>query len=96
MEWRREVSKRTTDRDSLLESIKRCSVSEIKRVAHEKERWRSMIASITRLAPLEIDTEVGGRRGAVGPRALCEPQGSQAHGFESWPRSEVRKGIHSG
>ncbi|MPC07787.1 hypothetical protein E2C01_000354 [Portunus trituberculatus] len=24
------------------------------------------------------------------------PQGSQAHRFESWPQSEVRKGIHSG
>ncbi|MPC69168.1 hypothetical protein E2C01_063383 [Portunus trituberculatus] len=23
-------------------------------------------------------------------------QGSQAHGLESWPWSEVRKGIHSG
>ncbi|MPC96909.1 hypothetical protein E2C01_092190 [Portunus trituberculatus] len=29
-------------------------------------------------------------------RALWAPEGSQAHGFESWPRSEVRKGIHSG
>ncbi|MPC37935.1 hypothetical protein E2C01_031429 [Portunus trituberculatus] len=30
-----------------------------------------------------------GRRGAVGPRTLCGFQGSEAHGFESCPRSET-------
>ncbi|MPC50231.1 hypothetical protein E2C01_044055 [Portunus trituberculatus] len=44
---------------------------------------------------LMVSLGLRGRRGKVGQQALCGTQDSQAHGFESWPRSEIRKGIHS-